>query len=1248
MKALNLNEFPLDGLSLIEASAGTGKTYAVANLYLRYLLERGFNVEQILVVTFTEAATQELKDRIRLRIQELRSVFEGAETKDPVLNYLVSQSVTPEKDQLSLRLAERQIDQAQIHTIHGFCQQILKRHALDSNVPLKQALLEDQTQLRKAALEDYWRRYVLSLSAEELQFIVKKWPEPSALQKELAPLLNRSPEHIIPKPADTGLVYWQESFKAYQLWFLKLQEMTLSMIAGVVVLLNDIPLKSNAKKIDWLGQIKAWAEAPIIDYVLPKTGKESLFERFTASRVLTETPKNKATPTHAYFEFLEAHFENRLPEVHALFIAQSYPLVRTLIDEAKQQQNVFSFDDLISRVSEALSFNEGAGNEGTSHTLAATIGAPYHVALIDEFQDTDPAQYHIFNTLFGTNSPKQDARLVLIGDPKQAIYGFRGGDIATYLRAKHNISKHPNGHLFTMDTNWRSSPSMVAAVNAVFELADNAFMAQDIPFQAVKAAKSNVDSLPSQALLISQFEVEKASKGQIESSLAFQCVKQIKHLLSQAKTLRLDDNKTLQHSDIAILVRSGKEGEVIKNALAEHGLSATLDSQASIYHSDEARALYFLLAAVADPKDESALRRCLAEPFFGISDEQILAFNEQASTFAHYMSLFESLHQKWLRSGVLAMIREALKILGVFEFWHQVSAISNGKSSSEKNNSRFWERSLTNWNQLAEILQKQSRSQKGHFALLRWYQDTLSSVLSGQLSSKGDNETKLRLESDAQLIRIITIHKSKGLEYSFVFIPFLFSCRGAMEAWFYNDQDKVSIDLTKAQENLLAADQERLAEDIRLLYVALTRAKYQCYVGTAAYQSNNIQSLGLQKSAWAYLLFKGQVPTKIDDNALKVILENFQTSFPDLVHLEFISEASIDNLELEYAANNEGVADEISFKEVACSQLYSNNLNHSIYDDWRVQSFTGLMNESQRLARTDINSVEKSKAVKKVSIVQNSNEISIFNFPKGSQAGTFLHTLFEHLNFEKGELDAKSSNQYSNLQGFIHTKLGLTRLVEDKQLEEWSGYLTTWLRAVLQAPLVSTLHLSALSADAYFSEMQFYFSVKQFQSVRFNTLLNEHLGTKTTIDFSSFEGHLKGAIDLVFEANKQFYILDYKSNYLGGSPSDYQTGSLAIAMEEHRYDVQYVIYTLALHRFLKQRRKDVYNYQRDFGGVIYLFLRGLNIEQNQAQGTIPDELVSDELVSEKLMPEEAVPSGVYFVKPPAELILALDEAVGRL
>ena len=1220
MKALSLIEFPLDGLSLIEASAGTGKTYALANLYLRYLLECRFNVEQILVVTFTEAATQELKDRIRLRIQELRLVFEGAETQDPILNYLVSTSASKAKDQLCLRLAERQIDQAQIHTIHGFCQQVLKRHALDSSVPLKQNLLEDQTQLRKSVIEDFWRRYVLNLSKVQLHYIVSNWSEPSSLQSELSSLLNRSPKHIIPTVSGQNLTSWQEAFEAFQAWLLELKNVSLRELDDVETLLKDKPLKSNNTKLKWIHQLKVWAEMPELTFNLPKdSNKDILFLRFTRSRVISETAKGKMSPEHSYFDFLEAHFEKQIPDLAALFIAQSYPIVCGLINEAKQQQNVFSFDDLISRVSDALT-----SHEGINKNLSIAIGAPYQVALIDEFQDTDPQQYQIFNTLFGARSPKETPRLVLIGDPKQAIYGFRGGDIATYLRAKGDIARHSKGHLFTMDTNWRSSPAMVNAVNAVFKTASNPFMADDIPFQEVKAAKKNLDALPTQALFISQFVAEKAGKPQIEQALATQCVIQIQRLLKQADLLKLDDGKRLQHSDIAILVRSGKEGETIKDALAGQGIRATLDSQASIYESSEAQALYVLLNAVADPKDENALRRCLAEPMFGISDQQILAFNEQASIFAEYISLFESLHQKWLRSGVLAMIREALKCLGIFDFWHQITGMESDKESI-----RLWERSLTNWNQLAEILQKQSRSQKGHFALLRWYRDTLTAVLSGEQSNKGDSETKLRLESDAELIRIITIHKSKGLEYPFVFVPFLMSCRGAAEAWFYNAQGQLSIDLNKTEDNMQSADKERLAEDIRLLYVALTRAKYQCYIGTAAYQSNNVNYLGLRQTAWAYLLYQGQVPDKVDDASLQAQLENFQLRFPELINLEMVSQNMLLDSSFEDVENHsatQGVA--VNF---ASPQLHANTLEYSIYDDWRVQSFTGLMHESHRLARLDHEFsvvLAQSKKMKPASSVK-PNAISIFNFPKGSQAGTFLHTLFENLNFSEGILALELTYQYSSLEDFIHAKLALSNLVDTDAVQLWSDYLADWVRKVLQVPLVNLIQLSSIKEGCYFPEMQFYFSVKQCQSTHFNYLLNKYLGSQVDLDFSSFEGHLKGAIDLVFEADGQFYILDYKSNYLGDTPADYQKEALAFAMEEHRYDIQYLIYTLALHRFLKQRLKDQYAYTKHFGGVIYLFLRGLNIENLYGAS-------------------DAESTGVYFVRPPEELILALDEELGRL
>ena len=1229
MQALNLTAFPLDSLALIEASAGTGKTYALANLYLRYLLERQLSVEQILVVTFTEAATQELKDRIRLRIQDLRKVFEGAGTDDPVLSYLYSQSAEPEKDQLRLRLAERQIDQAQIHTIHGFCQQVIKGHALDANLPLQQTLLEDQTQIRKTALEDFWRRYLLTLDEAVIHFVVAHWPNPQALLSALSPLLNREPEAIIPLTGKDGLEEWLAAFQRYHQWYLELKHHTLEMLEEVRTLLSEQPLKRNNDKLKWLAQIRTWAESEDQLYRLPKIKEGIVFIRFTQSRVNEDAPARKSAPEHAYFRFLENHLQVVLPEIKPLFLASVYPLVKSLIDEAKQEQNGFSFDDLIKRVASALQLDKG--------TLATTIAEPYEAALIDEFQDTDPDQYFIFDTLFGTRSTKALPRLVLIGDPKQAIYGFRGGDIQTYLQAKRNVSQHARGQVFTMDTNWRSSPAMVEAVNTLFGWADDAFMAKDIPFQKVRAARKMLPGLPSQALVISQLMLpEKASKAEIESVLAEHCVQQIQSLIGQSANLLLEQERPLQHSDIAILVRSAREGELIKQRLSGVGLTATLDSQSSIYHSLEARALYFLLAAAADPKDEQALRRCLAEPFFGLDDIAIAAFNEQAGVFSYHMQQFEYLHQKWQQSGILSMIREALKVLGVFDYWHQqqVTASQPDHSRTNFNADRNWERSLTNWNQLAEILQKQSRTQKGHFALLRWYQDTLSAALSGSAASH--DEAKLRLESDAELIRIVTIHKSKGLEYPFVFIPFLFSSRGASEAWFYNDQGALTLDLTCAEESMLAAGKERLAEDMRLLYVALTRAKYQCYLGTAAYKGL-AGSLGFGDTALACLLFNGEHQQKPDEEMVCRQLINLQAALPDGIAYQQITVPSDEQVGpppghdavLPAGQRQSGASDLIRFS--------ARELSRSIQDGWRVQSFTGLMHEHQLLARSQHSPRLIQASADNIAAVSRRQALNILQFPKGAQAGTFLHTLFEHLDFRQAELQARLRSTYPDLKSFIETRLKLARLVEEHMLIPWADYLTQWVAKVLATPLLQDIRLADLTEDHYIVEMEFYFAVRQMESAGFNALLTSWVKNAHHLEFSSFEGHLKGAIDLVFEAQGKFYILDYKSNYLGDTADDYLTDNLQVAMEEHRYDVQYLIYSLALHRFLKQRLKARYDYARDFGGVIYLFLRGLNLEQENG---------ADPQAGSAISPSGQASPGVYFVRPPMDLIAALDQEIG--
>ena len=1210
MKALNLIRFPLDALSLIEASAGTGKTYALANLFLRYLLEKQFTVDQILVVTFTEAATQELKDRIRCRIKELGEVFDGDETTDDVLTELFATSKRQENvdaDRIRLKVAERQIDQAEIHTIHGFCQQLLRSHALDSMSPLKQQLLEDQKPLQHKVVEDFWRQHVLALTPDPLAYVCANWDSPAAILKSITPLMHRLPEMIIPPMIEGGLNAWADCYQDSFNWFRALKDRVLDSIDELEEIVAKSGLKRLKDKQNWLKKIRTWSEEESIDFAFPNASKrKNLFIDFLPENLLAQTKAKGLVPEHEFFEFLSRHLSSQPPSLSAQFIVQAYQLVSEMVAQVKRDQRVLSFDDLILNVSRSLLTDDGS--------FAEIVRSRYQVALIDEFQDTDQTQYHIFSTLFGVNAAEDNAtRLVLIGDPKQAIYAFRGGDIATYLRAKNEISVHPRGEVFTMDTNWRSSPQMVEAVNAVFLGLVNPFRAKEIPFQAVKAAKQADSRLADTALHITQLASEGLNKEQMSLQLADHAAQQISVLLSHfsnSKCLDESHEPAFKNSDIAILVRSGSEGELIKQRLSTIGISASFEGKSSIFESVEAKAIYFLLQAVADPRNEFLIRRCLAELLYGIDDAHYKRLNEDAEVLADYLEIFESLHKRWLNAGVLAMLREALRRLNVYDHWRM-----NDLESVEND----WERSLSNINQLAELLQVQSRTYRGHFALIRWLRDSIASA--GDV----DDDSKLRLESDEQLIKIVTIHKSKGLEYPFVFVPFLFSGRGAEEAWFYSykkDDLKgyLTLDLLNNEANLEQADNERLAEDIRLLYVALTRAKYQCYVGTTAYKGGGKKSLGLSQTAWAHLLFQGEAPKPLNDEVLFDCLIGLKQRYPQVIE---VAKLSVEELLAErhkpYAKHDSGSGKRqaIEQDEHKLLTLQNQSLQHRIASDWRVHSFTGLINESHALHPQNLQLVP-SPAL--------SESISIFGFPKGSRAGTFLHTLFESVVFETAEPLTELQAHYQSLALLIKEKLKLSKLIEDELLDQWSQYLTAWMKAVLEFKLSTNISLSDLKMQDYVSEMAFYFPIAQLQANKFNLLIKQFDRSAADIDFRSFEGHLKGAIDLVFRANEQYFILDYKSNYLGDTLESYQTSALKKVMEEHRYDIQYILYTLATHRFLKHRLGDKYDYERDFGGVYYLFLRGLALDSHS----------------------QDMQTGVIFIKPDFALIDALDREVAEV
>lgn len=1213
MKRLDLLSFPLDGLALVEASAGTGKTYTLANLYLRYLLEKQFKIDQILVVTFTEAATQELRDRIRQRIQALREVFEGASSDDAVLLALFEQSPDQAADLIRLRIAERQMDQCEIYTIHGFCQRLLQNHSMVLGSPLQQSLSEDLSALQQQCAEDYWREQVLHLPATALQYVRGRWQQPSGLLAQVQVLFQRNPQRILPPISTNGqgpsLLSWCEKFEQHQAWFERLWQETLATIDDVIALVAGSGLKNAKRKVDWLNKIRDWCEqGDSFDFPVDSK-KNNLLLAFTPDRLLAECKKNASAPTHAWFDSLDTTLSHIPTELDEHFELCGYEQIKGRMEAAKQQQSLMGFDDLIEQVALGLSSQRSPEQV---EALVTRVRQQYELALIDEFQDTDPAQYQIFSTLFTDTVVPVPSRMVLIGDPKQAIYAFRGGDMATYLRAKRDIHAHPDGNVFTMATNWRSSPSMVEAVNAVFTVQASPFFSEEIPFMPVAAAKQErtLKGPAKSALQLAYVPADGLSKDQIEQRLMTFFVDEIAQVLARNE---------VQSSDIAILVRTGRDAQMIKAGLAQVGIRASFEGRESIFQTEEAIALYWLLQVVAEPGNVFLQRQCLAQSVMAFSDEMLVSVFQNPNEHALLADQFEALHQSWMSQGILAMVRRALEEFEVLDRW---------RIKGDAFFSADCERRLSNLNQLAEILQQQSRTIPGHQAIIRWLRERI------QKPEAVNDQSRVRLESDDQLVQIVTIHKSKGLEYPLVFLPFMFSGRPAQEAVFYDEEGKLTVDLLNQEANLLRAERERLEEDMRLLYVALTRAKYRCYLGFSNFAGRSGQTLGLHNTAWGRLLRPDPLGA-LDDSEIEHAIQSLQASAPGLCEFHTLDETlDLSITRTSFAQSITDTEAETAIQQTGCekagSVISARELSRTLLDRWKVQSFTGIINEShkhpsQRSHSSGAHSLERAFA--NLSTVNDNfrASISIFDFPKGSRAGTFLHTLFEGIALESGELIESLRYAYRDVPEYIQSVLSSAGLVEDETLDDWAAYLYEWIKMVIASDLHEGLKLCDVAAGDYLPELDFHFPAKMFDASRLNSILADQRPDLLPLIFESFEGHVKGAIDLVFKHGEKFYILDYKSNYLGDSATDYQTDSLQIAIDEHRYDLQYLLYTLAVHRHLSERLGDRYDYQRDFGGVIYLFLRGVEGSPESA----PEDIGSK--------------NGVYFCRPGVSLIRRLDQ-----
>ena len=1196
--------FPLRGSQLIEASAGTGKTFTISALYLRLILGHGgeasgFGREllppQILVVTFTDAATKELRDRIRTRLAEAARYFRSEiDAPDALVEQLRDQFAPEHWAACAGRLdiAAQWMDEAAVSTIHSWCQRMLREHAFDSGSLFTQTLETDHSDLLGEVLRDYWRLFCYPMQGDALNWVRANWSGPAALLPRVRALFgsSRQPANAELSPAQMIEACLQERREALsQLktpWLQWAQELREICLQGVATKAVD-GRKMQARYFEpWFEKLSAWAADETQEQLDLGTG----FTRLTPDG-MAEAWKGTA-PQHPGLDAmygLKAALD-ALPTPDAAVLQHAANWVSVRFEEEKRRRAEMGFDDMLLRLDAAL---QAEGGE----RLASLIREQFPVALIDEFQDTDPVQYRIFETIYRIEDNSPDTGLFLIGDPKQAIYAFRGADIYTYLRARHAT----NGRLHTLDTNFRSSHAMVEAVNHVFERAEQretgrgAFLFRQgaenpVPFVSVKAQGRKeallLDGVPGKALTLWQLPSEQPVSGVVyRQQLAATCASQIVELLNGGQQGRCGfarDGEPLRGvlpADIAILVRDGKEAQAVRRELSTRGVrSVYLSDKDSVYAAQEAHDVLAWLKACAEPDVERPLRAALACITLDLPLIELERLNQDELAWEKRVMQFRGYRETWRKQGVLAMLR---RLLHDFELPQALIARPDG------------ERVLTNVLHLSELLQQAAAELDGEQALIRHLAEHLA------LSGQAGEEQILRLESDEQLVKVVTIHKSKGLEYPLVFLPFICSTKpvdgSRLPLHFHDAAGNAQVSLKPTPELIAQADDERLAEDLRLLYVALTRARHACWLGVADLKRGNNNRSVLHLSALGYLLGGGVMLA--ESAGLQSWLAELQQNCPAI---QCLPVPAADDAHF-YPPLNQATL----LEPLVPSRRAAENWWIASYSALRIGDSLSPAEAPESALAQKLSDDERLDPDAPRDVLLSGGDIH--RFPRGPNPGTFLHGLLEWAGSEGFKADPEAIQD------------AVARRCNRRGWQGWIETLSDWLQHLQDEPLrlnngQPAVVLSELSQ--YQIEMEFWFASHKVDVVQMDKLVRQHThggAPRAGAEPSLLNGMFKGFIDLTFEHQGRYYVADYKSNWLGADDSAYTEQAMTASILDNRYDLQYVLYLLALHRQLKARLPG-YDYDQHMGGALYLFLRG-----TRSQG-----------------------QGVFFTRPPRLLIESLD------
>jgi len=1154
----NLATASLDpGAMLLEASAGTGKTWTIAGLYARLIGEVGLSPRDILAVTFTEAATAELRERLRHRLIEVRLLLRnGLPTEDGAALALRSAIAS---GRLSAELADRRFtlalsafDEAAIHTIHGFCQRLLREQAFACGTAFELELEPDGEALRQQAADDVWRRLMATSSGPSSRLAVAAGISAAALaQLHRAAARAGHEAQVITGSGGRSLAEAEADLLAaatlaVQAWQ-TVGEAVTALLDGHkgVSVAKGKGLPREALELH-AAALTAGAADPLAPAVLQACAALAA-ENFTGPYQL----KRHDPPEHPFFTVA-----SRVARAHAVWLGavreRCLAEISTRLDQITIARGVLTFDDLIGRVYAALQGPSAA-------ELVVQVRARLRAALIDEFQDTDTRQWAIFRRLFRTAG----CHLYLIGDPKQAIYRFRGADLFAYLGARAELAADPDARIFTLGHNFRSRADLVTAVNGLFEGAPVGFLGAGVEFSPVAAAAPARPQLVLggvAAAPLYHFRLNFAGPpgaDALRNALATAAATYTARLLGEG---RLDPPAEsgggpvpIKPEHLAILVRTNKEAVLLEEALRARGIAALRQTDESVYATAEATELLAVLTGLREAGDDGAWRAALATRILGADAARLDALLGDDAAWALELERASRWRALWEERSFIRAFKVLLEEAGVRRRW---LARPGG------------ERALTNLLHLGELLHESARQQRlGPDALLRHLRRARQEAANGVTPE----QHLLRLETDADAVQLVTVHRAKGLEYAIVLAPFhttaVATKAGKHCAWHAPDgQPCLDLTGTPDPDAEAAALREATDDEARLLYVSLTRARLHLAIFDSALLPSRSKA--------------GPLPQLLGEREVALIDVEDPHDFEIPGHPR-LAEAAV-------AAGPLQTVPARSVRSIPPDPLY--------------ESFSSLASAAAAMAADphEAEAADRDPAPVSVAIepaaespARERGIPSIHTLPAGARTGDALHAVLE-------AALAPDAAPATPLRERV-IRAFQRHLLPTDHLDVTVAALRQAIEHPYPTPAGSPLRLTGLPAAARQPELAFLVPLRPVSADRLAAVLAGAPGLPHdlprrlgALQHRLADGYLTGFLDLVVrDAAGRHHLFDWKSNRLGMDSHAYAPERLTEAMAEHLYGLQFQLYLVALARHLRRCLPD-FDPARHLGEVRYVFLRGLD------------------------------------------------------